>query len=91
MNKINVVHHTADDCIFNTLVQIIVLFYSKKSFWKVTMPLICITGLIAPLFLVDPLGPRNFFVIYVLEMIETFYILNEAKFDYEDFSGTTTN
>ena len=71
--------------IFNTLVQIIVLFYSKKSFWKVTMPLICITGLIAPLFLVDPLGPRNFFVIYVLEMIETFYILNEAKFDYEDF------
>lgn len=68
-----------------TLVQVFFLFYSKKSFWKVAMPLICITGLIAPLFLVDPLGPRNFFVIYVLEMIEVFYILNEAKFDYEDF------
>lgn len=69
------------------LIQIWLLFFKKSAFWKLALPLLCIAGIIAPLCFVSPLGPRNFFVVYVLEMILAFYILNEANLDYEKFKG----
>ncbi len=65
--------------------QIILLFYKKKSFVKVLLPLVCIVGIVAPLFLVTPVGPRNFFVVYILEVIETFYIMREAEFEFKKY------
>lgn len=65
------------------IAQIIVSFYKTKTLIKLLLPLLCIVGLVAPLLLVTPLGPRNFFVVYILEVIEALYILNEIGFDYK--------
>ena len=40
---------------------------------------IAIIGLIAPLFVVTPIGPRNMFMIYVLEIILAMLIYNTSK------------
>lgn len=66
-------------------IQIIVLFKKKESFVKLILPLVVIIGLLAPLTIVSPIGPRNFFMVYVLEMIEAFYILKETDLDIKKF------
>lgn len=65
--------------------QIILLFRNKKCFGKILIPLIVIVGLLAPLAIVSPIGPRNFFMIYVFEMVEVFYILKETGIDWERY------
>lgn len=49
------------------------------------IPLIIIIGLTAPLTIVTPIGPRNFFLIYTLEIIEVLYILNETKLNLDKY------
>ena len=59
------------------------LIYRKKAYNSI---MICgiIIGLVAPLFVVSPLGPRNFLMIYVLEVLLVLdvYRISEFKLDY---------
>lgn len=71
----------------NLLVSMFMLFFKRKNFWKLAMPILSIVGLVGPLMIVQPIGPRNFFVVYVLELIEALYILGEVKFEYKKISG----
>lgn len=68
------------------ITSIIILFYKSKKFIDILSVLLTIIGLAAPLFLVNPIGPRNFFMIYVLEIILVCYILKETKMDYKKYS-----
>jgi len=65
------------------IISLILLFYKTKLRKKIFSIIVVICGLLVPLFIVNPIGPRNFFMIYVLEIILIFYILNIANFDYK--------
>ena len=62
------------------------LFHKKKSFLELLMPLIVITGLVAPLFIVNPIGPRNFYAVYILEIIFALKLLKETEIDISKYN-----
>lgn len=68
------------------VVTIILLFKNNKKFIDILSVLLVIIGLTAPLFMVNPIGPRNFFMIYTLEVILVCYILKETEIDYMKYS-----
>lgn len=76
--------------IITLLIMTIILFYKNKNFLKIIMPLIIIIGLVAPLCIVNPIGPRNFYMVYVLEILFFLYILKEAKIEYKKYYQTIT-
>lgn len=67
-------------------ISTILLFKKSKNFYNIIFVLIIIAGLLAPLFVVNPIGPRNFFMIYVLEIIFVLYIANEVGINYKKFN-----
>ena len=73
---------------------IIVIFKKSKNYHNMLFVLSIIILLIAPLLIVTPIGPRNFFMIYILEMILLFYIYYESKvyikFDLNKFAFIIT-
>lgn len=71
--------------IINVIFITYIIFHNKNNFYKIFAPLIVIFGLILPLLIVTPLGPRNFFMIYVLEMIFILYLFKELKIKNEVF------
>ncbi len=50
------------------IIDILIIFYQSKDFYKILLIILTIIGLVAPLSVVSPLGARNFFMIYVLEL-----------------------
>ena len=58
---------------------IVLLYYLYKDDKNITNLLITIIGLLAPLFVVTPIGPRNMFMIYILEILLAFIIYNKSK------------
>ena len=63
---------------------IFLLYKLYKQDKNVINILIAIIGLIAPLFIVTPVGPRNMFMIYILEIILAVIIYNNSKIKYLD-------
>ena len=58
--------------LFILLFVILVLMIYKKKDYNLYFIIACIFGLLAPLFVVTPIGARNFFMIYTLEIILLF-------------------
>lgn len=68
--------------IISTVIEMWIVFYKDKDLFKMFLPVILIVGLLAPLLVVRPIGPRNFFMIYVLEIITVLSIAKKADFDF---------
>lgn len=66
--------------------QFIMLFYKTKHFTKLVRPILVALGLVAPLLVVSPVGARNFFMIYCLELVEVLYLMKIVNFDYKKWS-----
>ncbi len=70
-----------------SFITIIIKAYKDKT--NILNIILVIIGILAPLFIVTPIGPRNLLMIYILEIIllftickETNYILTSKKVDY---------
>lgn len=70
-----------------SFITIIIKAYKDKT--NILNIILVIIGILAPLFIVTPIGPRNLLMIYILEIIllftickETNYILRSKKVDY---------
>ena len=70
-----------------SFITIIIKAYKDKT--NILNIILVIIGILAPLFIVTPIGPRNLLMIYILEIIllftickETNYILKSKKVDY---------
>lgn len=57
---------------------IIIRSYNGKN--NITNILLVIFGILAPLFVVTPIGPRNLLIIYILEIILLFTICKESNY-----------
>lgn len=78
--------------IFNTIISIAycfvilvcaVLIYPKKEIKEILMYFIIIIGLVAPLCVVTPIGGRNFFAIYILEIMLVCTLYKKAKLNID--------
>lgn len=61
------------------LINIMILFHKSKNFKKIITVIMTIILLIAPLLIVNPIGARNFFMIYTLEILLIIYIFKETE------------
>lgn len=86
VTKADMINAPLTFCFLITFItQLCVLFYKKEALWKLVMPLLIIVSLVAPLTVVTPIGSRNFFLIYVLEVIEVAYILQKTGLDMKKY------
>jgi len=61
------------------IIDTILLFRKSKNFMYLISILLCICGLVAPLMVVWPIGPRNFFMIYMLEVVYILFVIKELN------------
>lgn len=69
--------------LISTVIEMWIVFYKDKDIMKMFLPIMIIVGLLAPLLVVRPIGPRNFFMIYVMEIVAVLTIAKKAKIDFD--------
>ena len=73
--------------LISIFISLLIIFKNTKIYKPIIIILCTIIGLVSPLFIVTPIGPRNFFMIYVLEIILSLLIYQELeiKFNYKPY------